>query len=315
MGDYTCRYFQGWQDMGFPTSATQYDPRIAWWMVQSSQLAYENKLTAATELRNAKFGQVTFFDAQGTQAFLAVHPDVQGSGEFAILAFRGTEKDSIDVLTDINFIRRLLQDQSLGASASKYYAHGGFLDGVENVWGSALWEEVEAVIPGKCDWRDAPGISDAIRELPADTPLYITGHSLGGALATLAAYKMLVYRDVAALYTFGSPRTAQTELAATIDQALRGRSFRVVNSNDVVPRLPPRIPLMMEFRHIESLHHFNQARKTPWRLPIWLDTGVLALAVLELLLALITLKRYVPTTLKNHMIAEYLKDIQTELGL
>ncbi|HBY81361.1 MAG TPA: hypothetical protein DEG47_31210, partial [Cyanobacteria bacterium UBA11148] len=74
---YTPKYFRGWHNIQFPTSSQdnepKYDPKIAWWLAQCSQLSYENKITVATELRAANFTHVVFFDNEGTQAFLAVH--------------------------------------------------------------------------------------------------------------------------------------------------------------------------------------------------------------------------------------------------
>ena len=65
-------------------------------------------------------------------------------------------------------------------------------------------------------------------------PLFITGHSLGGALALLAT--KLVAPDVTgACYTFGAPRVANYEYF----RLLKTPVYRIVNSSDVVPRVPP----------------------------------------------------------------------------
>ena len=49
--------------------------------------------------------------------------------------------------------------------------------------------------------------------ISADRPLFITGHSLGGGLATLAAARLSQGRDVHGVYTFGSPRVGDSEFA------------------------------------------------------------------------------------------------------
>jgi alpha-beta hydrolase superfamily lysophospholipase len=65
-----------------------------------------------------------------------------------------------------------------------------------------------------------------------EKPLYYTGHSLGGALATLAAS----LRPPCAVYTFGAPRIGNAEFA----QTLAGIPvFNVFNPKDIVPELPP----------------------------------------------------------------------------
>ncbi|MFE4107661.1 lipase family protein [Almyronema epifaneia] len=330
---YQPKYFKGWSQVAFPAGKQSYTVAIAWWLAQCSQLAYENKITVATELKQAGFEQIAFFDAGGTQAFLATHPGVNTGGKFAILAFRGTEQDSIDILTDINFVKRLFPNENLVEAepqtvkatqkspkkTASFYAHGGFLEGIYNVWGSALSQDIQSLYPeGKVEWKGTAGISEAINDLAADLPLYLTGHSLGGALATLAAYKALVYRQVTGLYTFGSPRVVQQPLAEAINADLAGRLHRVVNHNDVVPRLPPRLPPILDFHHVEQLVYFTKLRKHKHMTItniVLSDTGVLALAFLEIILALISFKRYIPRTILNHRIAEYVKDIERELSL
>lgn len=331
---YKPQYFKGWKNVEFQTDSKNYDSQVAWWLAQCSQLSYENKITIATELRAANFDHVMFFDASGTQAFLAKHPGVNGKGKFAVLAFRGTEQDSIDVLTDINFVTRLFPNENLlekpsqeaeaiqkkPKKAKKLYAHGGFLQGIQNVWGSALRQEIQNIFP-EAVWKGTPGISEALCQLEPGVSLYFTGHSLGGALATLAAYKALFYQssvELTALYTFGSPRTVQRPLAEAIDRELSGKLYRVVNSIDVIPRLPPRIPVILNFHHINTLIYFtqNHEQRELSKLNILLsDVGILAFALVEVVFCLLSFKMYIPKTIKKHMISEYIEDIEKEIKL
>ena len=75
-------------------------------------------------------------------------------------------------------------------------------------------------------------------EIDKQTPLVITGHSLGGATATLAALdlKQKGY-NVVSLTTFGCPRVGGSEFKAIYDKA-GIPSYRYVNSYDMVPRIP-----------------------------------------------------------------------------
>lgn len=70
--------------------------------------------------------------------------------------------------------------------------------------------------------------------------IWITGHSLGGALAVLLG-SMFVAEGipVSGIYTFGAPRVGDPRFANTLDQKLAGSLYRVVNEGDLVPHLPP----------------------------------------------------------------------------
>jgi hypothetical protein len=73
-------------------------------------------------------------------------------------------------------------------------------------------------------------------------PLWLTGHSLGGALATLASTS---FDNIAEVYTFGSPRVGDKEFAA----AFRPTHYRFVNALDIVPHVQP----ALEYEHVGEL--------------------------------------------------------------
>jgi hypothetical protein len=73
----------------------------------------------------------------------------------------------------------------------------------------------------------------------SDAKIFITGHSLGGALAILCAIEFSRQSiPVSAVYTFGQPRVGNHVFCSLYDQALRDITFRLVNANDIVPRVP-----------------------------------------------------------------------------
>lgn len=154
-------------------------------------------------LKKANFELLESFAEDGTEAMLAQlksHDDVDG---MLVLAFRGTQPNIKDVLTDI---KADLANADCGGRA-----HRGFLEAF-----------------GKVKQQ----ITDALQQHEGQ-PLYITGHSLGGALAMLAT-KMLVSDSMGACYTYGCPRTGDDDFFTGIKTPV----YRVVNAADGVARVP-----------------------------------------------------------------------------
>lgn len=95
--------------------------------------------------------------------------------------------------------------------------------------------------------------------------LWITGHSLGGALAVVCAYDLIENEklEVDGVITFGQPMVAKPELAGHLDTMLVGKFAHYVNRNDIVARVPP------NFSHCGSLVWFTDSgvkRSKPKRL-------------------------------------------------
>ncbi|KAL4240038.1 hypothetical protein ACF0H5_000833 [Mactra antiquata] len=94
-----------------------------------------------------------------------------------------------------------------------------------------------------------PCVSSTVKGLLKEYPDYsvtVTGHSLGGAIASLTAvsfvYDNIISKDKMALYTFGMPRVGDKTSAISYDNIVKS-SWRVVHSNDYVARVPTRINL------------------------------------------------------------------------
>jgi triacylglycerol lipase len=89
----------------------------------------------------------------------------------------------------------------------------------------------------------------------ADRPVWITGHSLGAALATLAADRVTRERassqlgELKGIYTFGSPLVGDRQFVDGFNTRCADRSFRFVNDQDTVTRLPPRL---LGYRHVNT---------------------------------------------------------------
>lgn len=188
-----------------PVRRAAYSDRTAWLMAEMSRLAYskfeEDKTELEVALSEAGFEQVQTFNREGTQAFLAKRE----SDKMAILAFRGTEKeDPRDIIADLY--------ATFYKDANGVKTHKGFLNAF-NVVKENISQELEKV---------------------KDYSLYVTGHSLGGAVALIAT-RAFNSDNLAACYTFGSPKVGNEEF----DDEIKPPIYRVVHAYDLVPTVPP----------------------------------------------------------------------------
>ncbi|WP_235680189.1 lipase family protein [Paenibacillus albicereus] len=105
-----------------------------------------------------------------------------------------------------------------------------------------------------------PQLRELLERTGARKPLFLTGHSLGGALATLAALDLAKNGPGRnpIVYTFAAPRVGDSEFAESYAKAVP-RSFRLANSNDIVTYLPPlvyqdpRTKLIYYYSHVSEL--------------------------------------------------------------
>ena len=229
-----------------PIKRAAYSDRTAWLMAEMSRLAYDkfegsrslkslaeglakcasdkkkivlllkeyidNVGTSAADARQAlieqlakaKFSLENIYNAQGTQAFLAKLDASEGAEPMLILALRGTEAELADIKADLK--------ADLITVSGEQKVHHGFYDAF-----NAVKSNIED------DLAKHRGV-----------PIYVTGHSLGGALAILAT-KYLASDSLGACYTFGGPRVGNSLFADDIKTPI----YRIVNAADGVPRVPP----------------------------------------------------------------------------
>ncbi len=92
--------------------------------------------------------------------------------------------------------------------------------------------------------------------------IHVTGHSLGGALAVMAAAELAQRTGLPVeMYSFGAPRVGDPEFVARYRE-LVGVSWRIANVHDPVPGLPPREvvnledgrPVTRTYMHVPVLH-------------------------------------------------------------
>ena len=212
-----------------PLTRAAYSDRMAWILASMAHLAYDRfeDNEKARELLIAKlegggFTLIkTFYSKEtDTQAFLAKSND-----GYAVLAFRGTETSKKqDVMIDAKAMR---------VSVLEGRVHTGFRIAYDSV---------------------AKEIEESVLKLK-DLPLYITGHSLGAALATVATQRLehnpRIREIIAACYTFGSPRVGDKHY----DIEFKSPIYRVVNTTDVVTVIPL---LAMGYIHIGDVRYLGR---------------------------------------------------------
>jgi len=208
-----------------PFQPTEFDycENNAWWLSEISMLAYDTPFFVEQAMTSAGFRHVGSLKKQSHSCFIFEQDD------FIIIAFRGTQlhgRNGIsDYLTDIQ-----VRQHSL---SNGIQVHRGFYKAFQEVFpGSGMLEEI-------------------ITGLSPDKPIWITGHSMGGALALLTANSI---KDRPVLvYTFGSPKVGNK---CFVD-SLTFRHHRIVNQGDPVPTLPPNIHIGKE---IEGYYHYGELK-------------------------------------------------------
>lgn len=233
-----------WSNLHVPPNPEKEDfsEETAKWLAAHSKLAYSGFSDISEVLKRHGYERVYFFRQGGANCYLT-QSTLDGGRTVWVLSFRGTESDYNDILVDVTFFKRTADYKEA------YRCHGGFLSSLQGFWGS--WgapdsidkDEFEAELFGP------RGISEKIQaEVGENDLLFVTGHSLGGALASLAAY--YIDRDlkpsVHGLYTFGSPRVFDRDMSTGVEVSSAFPAFRFVNAADIVPRVPPAV---FGFRH------------------------------------------------------------------
>ena len=101
-------------------------------------------------------------------------------------------------------------------------------------------------------------------------PTVVTGHSLGAALSTLFVMENASKHkfDITNLCTFASPRVGNKEFARLFDQ-LPIDSWRIVNTLDLVPKLPPHIPILLDYDHVDTAYPFSSGDFAKHSLVCW----------------------------------------------
>ena len=93
-----------------------------------------------------------------------------------------------------------------------------------------------------------------------DRTIFLCGHSLGGAIATVCASRL--EKDVEELYTYGSPRVG----GDIFRDNLLVDHCRVVNNNDMVAKVPFWFMGYRHHGHLTYINHYGNIRElTSWQ--------------------------------------------------
>lgn len=200
----------------------------------AAALAYQEESRITETLDQWGFTESRFLDEGGTQGYIA------SRDQMLLIAFRGTNKQLQDIVTNTDIA---LIPGPVGQ------VHRGFHHGLKQVW---------------------PRMLDYFYGMHQGQPVWLTGHSLGAALATLATARFKFdpadQIKIQGLYTFGSPRVGDENFATAFDQACPGVCFRFRNNNDVVTRVPLPGVFRLQYRHVGQLCYFARDGRLRFRL-------------------------------------------------
>ena len=233
---------------------TTLDSGNAYWMARLASVAYTKKdkkddpkgspdvtkILADLQKEDPKFSSVTGFSKNSSQAILVEHED------FFTMAFRGTD-ELLDWLDNFDLIVKPVLLLVEGEKLDGYF-HQGFWKATDDIWEPLLAKYQQFQQEDRDKQKDVK--QKKVR------PLFLTGHSLGGAMATIAAAK-LIHQDLPFIstYTFGQPRTMTHNTARIINGKVENRFFRFQNNNDIVTRAPARAS---GYSHVGSFVYISE---------------------------------------------------------
>jgi triacylglycerol lipase len=171
-------------------------------LAELAMVAYNDPVEALRGAQAIGFHEAQLFDNDGSQAYRF------RNDHDTVLAFRGTEiGEWNDVRADAN--------AAMAVVGTFGNVHSGFNREVDD-----LWPLLEAELRG------------------SQHPVWFCGHSLGGAMATICAYRCTtseLTNNPQELHTFGSPRVGCKKYIRHANV----NHYRWVHNNDIVTRVPP----------------------------------------------------------------------------
>ncbi|XP_077240534.1 putative feruloyl esterase A isoform X2 [Tasmannia lanceolata] len=216
-----------------------YNHTLANILVEYASAVYMSDLTALVTWTCSRCNDMTkgfemielIVDVQSClQAFVGVDQDLNA----IIIAFRGTQEHSIQNWIEDLFWKQLDLNYPGMPDAM---VHHGFYSAYHNT-------------------TVRPGVLQAVeraKKLYGDIGIMITGHSMGGAMASFCALDLTVNHGEqnVEVITFGQPRIGNSAFATYFSEQVPN-TIRVTNNHDMVPHLPPYYTCFPQ----KTYHHF-----------------------------------------------------------
>lgn len=204
-------------------------------MAECCTLAYQPPIEAVPALQNLGFDRVETIFAGSMAGYIVFVEDA------AIVIFRGTD-DNTDWFVNLD-------------SLTTQTPHGAIHRGFQKSY-LLLYPQIAKILHER-----------------KPKYLWITGHSLGGALAIACAYDLHQSKEqeIAGVLTFGQPMLVGQSLATYIDEEFYGKYIHFVNGSDIVPRVVPSL------RHCGTLVWFKSDgmhRSRPKRISYGADSSM-----------------------------------------
>ncbi len=205
-------------------NSPEYRVENAYLAVHAAWLTYnKNREFKVSQLKSWGFERMQDLpaDDSGARGYIADH------GDYILVAFRGTESKK-DFASNALFYQEEAPSY-LGAKGA--WMHSG-MKGIYN------------------------HMRPTIRKILADfdgmhKPIYLTGHSLGGALSLIAALDLVnSAAQVNSVYTFGQPKIGNRALVRKVKDVIGERFFRISTESDITSRVPPAKEAAEDFSNI-----------------------------------------------------------------
>jgi pimeloyl-ACP methyl ester carboxylesterase len=210
---------------------------VAHYLAAACDLAYLDEKQGRLEYASDLGLDANLVSVDNTQAYV-------GENENSIvIAFRGSQSpSSLDGVKDWlltnarNFLvlpeGRIGTDFAAAGVGARF--HRGFMDALAEIWGS-LYDRVDEAYARH------------------ERPVWVTGHSLGGALALLCAWRMhQQFIPIHQVCSFGAPMIGNQAAADAFAREFPNQIYRYVDAGDLVPKLPMMSLLHNNYNHCEQ---------------------------------------------------------------